>query len=37
MGLLLGILGGPFGLLIGGSTGLMVGSLFDLAPAATHD
>ena len=31
MGLLLGIIGGPFGVLIGGATGLMVGSLFDLA------
>jgi uncharacterized membrane protein len=31
MGLLLGIIGGPFGVLIGGATGLIVGSLFDLA------
>jgi uncharacterized membrane protein len=31
MGLLLGIIGGPFGVLIGGATGLMVGSLFDIA------
>jgi uncharacterized membrane protein len=31
MGLLLGIIGGPFGVLIGGATGLMVGSLYDLA------
>jgi uncharacterized membrane protein len=31
MGLLLGILGGPFGVLIGGATGPMVGSTFDLA------
>ncbi len=31
IGLLLGIIGGPFGVLIGGATGLMVGSLFDLA------
>ncbi len=31
MGLLLGVIGGPFGVLIGGSTGLMVGSLYDLA------
>jgi uncharacterized membrane protein len=30
LGLLVGILGGPFGILIGGATGLMVGSLFDL-------
>ena len=31
IGLLLGIIGGPFGVLIGGATGLMVGSLLDLA------
>lgn len=31
IGLLLGIIGGPFGVLIGGATGLMVGSLYDLA------
>ena len=31
MGLLLGIIGGPFGGLIGGATGLTVGSLYDLA------
>ena len=31
MGLLLGVIGGPFGVLIGGATGLMVGSLYDLA------
>ena len=31
MGLMLGIIGGPFGVLIGGATGLMVGSLYDLA------
>ena len=30
IGLLLGILGGPFGVLIGGGTGLLVGSLFDM-------
>jgi uncharacterized membrane protein len=29
IGLLIGILGGPFGVLIGGATGLLVGSLFD--------
>jgi uncharacterized membrane protein len=29
VGLLIGILGGPFGILIGGATGLLVGSLFD--------
>jgi uncharacterized membrane protein len=30
VGLLIGILGGPFGVLIGGATGLLVGSLFDM-------
>jgi uncharacterized membrane protein len=30
IGLLVGILGGPFGVLIGGATGVLVGSLFDL-------
>lgn len=30
IGLLVGILGGPFGVLIGGGTGLLVGSLFDM-------
>jgi len=30
IGLLIGILGGPFGVLIGGATGVLVGSLFDL-------
>ena len=30
LGLLIGIIGGPFGILIGGATGLMVGALFDL-------
>ena len=30
IGLLVGILGGPFGVLIGGATGILVGSLFDL-------
>ena len=29
VGLLIGILGGPFGVLIGGATGLLIGSLFD--------
>src|SRR3984885_4274086 len=29
VGLLIGILGGPFGILIGGVTGLLIGSLFD--------
>jgi hypothetical protein len=31
IGLLLGFIGGPFSVLIGGATGLMVGSLLDLA------
>jgi uncharacterized membrane protein len=30
MGLLLGIIGGPFGVLIGGAIGLMIGSRFDV-------
>jgi uncharacterized membrane protein len=30
IGLLIGILGGPLGVLIGGATGLLIGSLFDL-------
>lgn len=30
VGLLIGILGGPLGILIGGATGLIVGSLFDV-------
>ncbi|HTQ69060.1 MAG TPA: hypothetical protein VMI13_10255 [Solirubrobacteraceae bacterium] len=30
IGLLVGILGGPLGVLIGGATGVLVGSLFDL-------
>jgi uncharacterized membrane protein len=29
VGLLIGVLGGPFGVLIGGATGLLIGSLFD--------
>jgi hypothetical protein len=33
VGLLIGILGGPLGVLIGGATGLLVGSLFDLEDA----
>src|SRR3954452_662241 len=31
VGLVIGILGGPFGVLSGGATGLLVGSLFDVA------
>jgi uncharacterized membrane protein len=30
VGLLIGILGGPLGVLVGGATGLLVGSLFDM-------
>jgi uncharacterized membrane protein len=30
VGLLIGVLGGPLGILIGGVTGLLIGSLFDL-------
>jgi uncharacterized membrane protein len=33
IGLLIGILGGPFGVLIGGATGVLVGSLFDVDDA----
>jgi len=33
VGLLIGVLGGPLGVLIGGATGVMVGSLFDVADA----
>jgi uncharacterized membrane protein len=30
VGLIIGILGGPFGILLGGATGLLLGSLYDL-------
>ena len=30
VGLIIGILGGPFGILLGGVTGLLIGSLYDL-------
>lgn len=33
IGLLIGILGGPFGVLIGGATGLLIGSLYDMDDA----
>jgi uncharacterized membrane protein len=33
VGLLIGILGGPFGVLIGGATGLLIGSLYDMDDA----
>jgi uncharacterized membrane protein len=35
VGLLVGIIGGPLGVLLGGATGVMVGSLFDLDDAET--
>jgi uncharacterized membrane protein len=34
VGLVVGILGGPFGVLIGGATGLLIGSLFDSEDAS---
>jgi uncharacterized membrane protein len=37
VGLLIGILGGPLGVLLGGATGVLVGSLFDLADAEDSD
>jgi uncharacterized membrane protein len=30
IGLVIGIIGGPFGVLLGGATGLLIGSLFDI-------
>jgi uncharacterized membrane protein len=33
IGLLVGVLGGPFGVLIGGATGLLIGSLYDMDDA----
>jgi uncharacterized membrane protein len=33
VGLLIGIIGGPFGVLLGGATGVLIGSLFDMADA----
>ena len=33
VGLIIGILGGPLGILIGGATGILIGSLFDLDDA----
>jgi uncharacterized membrane protein len=37
IGLLVGILGGPLGVLLGGSTGLLVGSLFDMDEVDTTE
>jgi uncharacterized membrane protein len=37
VGLLIGVLGGPIGVLIGGATGVLVGSLYDLADAEDTD
>jgi uncharacterized membrane protein len=37
IGLLVGILGGPLGVLIGGATGVLIGSLFDMEDADDTD
>lgn len=37
LGLLIGILGGPLGVLVGGATGLLLGSLWDLDDADESD
>jgi uncharacterized membrane protein len=37
IGLLIGIIGGPLGMLIGGTTGLVYGSVFDLTDAEETD
>lgn len=37
IGLLVGIIGGPLGMLIGGATGLMIGSLFDIDDVETTE
>jgi uncharacterized membrane protein len=37
VGLLIGVLGGPLGVLVGGATGVLVGSLFDLDDADDTD
>jgi uncharacterized membrane protein len=37
IGLLVGIIGGPLGVLLGGATGVMVGSLFDIDDAETTE
>ena len=37
IGLLIGIIGGPLGVLLGGATGLMAGSLFDIDDVDTTE
>ena len=37
IGLLVGIIGGPLGVLLGGATGVLVGSLFDIDDAETTE
>ncbi|HTX69467.1 MAG TPA: DUF1269 domain-containing protein [Solirubrobacterales bacterium] len=37
VGLLVGVIGGPVGILLGGATGVLVGSLFDLQDADWND
>jgi uncharacterized membrane protein len=37
IGLIIGILGGPFGILLGGATGLLIGSLFDVSDDEESD
>ena len=37
IGLLIGVLGGPLGVIVGGATGVMVGSLFDMDDADETD
>ena len=37
IGLLVGIIGGPLGVLLGGATGVLVGSLFDIDEAETTE
>jgi uncharacterized membrane protein len=37
IGLLIGIIGGPLGMLVGGAYGLLVGSLFDIAEVDTTE
>jgi uncharacterized membrane protein len=37
LGVLVGVLGGPFGVLLGGATGLLAGSLFDIDDVETTE